>query len=203
MAEHAAGRPEHKFDPARAGRLDAPERDAYLPDDRLIDLLELEGGETVVDYGAGTGRLALAAERRLGGRGRVVAVDESEEMLAHLRARLSAAGSGVEPFLIAANRVPLPDASADRVIAVNLLHEVRGEAALAEMRRLLRPEGILLVADWERGRDPERPTGPPEHILYTEDEAVAELERAGFAVDRREGGFPYHFSLLAQPVAAR
>ena len=203
MAEHAAGRPEHKFDPARVARLDAPERDAYLPDDRLIDLLALEGGETVVDYGAGTGRLALAAERRLGGRGRVVAVDESEEMLGHLRERLSGAGSRVEPLLIAENRVPLAGASVDRVIAVNLLHEVRGEPALAEMRRLLRPDGVLLLADWERGRDPERPTGPPEHLLYTEDEAVEELERVAFAVERRQPDLPYHFALLARPAGER
>ena len=201
MAEHAAGRPEHKFDPARAARLDAPERDAYLPDDRLIDLLALEGGETVVDYGAGTGR--LAAERRLGGRGRVVAVDESEEMLGHLRGRLSGAGSRGEPLLIADDRVPLAGASVARLIAVNLLHEVRGEPALAEMRRLLRPDGVLLLADWERGRDPERPTGPPEHILFTEDEAVEELERVAFAVERRQPDLPYHFALMARPAGER
>ena len=197
MAGSAQDRPAHKFDPARAERLDAPERDAYLPDDRLIDLLDLEGGETVVEYGAGTGRLALAAERRLGGGGRVVAVDESEEMLALLRERLAAAGSRVEPLLIEHNRVPLADGAASRVLAVNLLHEVRGEAALAEIRRLLRPDGLLLVADWERGRDPERPLGPPEEILYTEEEAVAELERAGLSVERREPGLPYHFVVVA------
>nr|MBA2767089.1 hypothetical protein [Solirubrobacterales bacterium] len=60
MSERAEGRPERKFDPARADHLDAPERDAYLPDAPLVALLALQGAETVVDYGAGTGRLALA-----------------------------------------------------------------------------------------------------------------------------------------------
>ena len=67
-------REERKFDPARAHLLDAPERDAYLPDAAIVDLLELDGGETVLDYGAGTGRVALAAAARLP-RGRVVAVN--------------------------------------------------------------------------------------------------------------------------------
>jgi ubiquinone/menaquinone biosynthesis C-methylase UbiE len=196
----ASGRPARKFDPAKADKLDAPERDEFLPDDALLDLLALRGGETVVDYGAGTGRLARGAAERLVAGGRVVAVDESEEMLDRLRQRLATVDARVEPVLIARNRVALPDASIDRVIAVNLLHEVRGEPALTEMRRLLRPDGLALVADWARGRDPGREVGPPEGLLYTEQEAVAVLERAGFAVEPRDP-FAYHFALLARPAS--
>lgn len=192
-------RPRHKFDPARAAQLDAPERDGYLPDDRLIELLALRGDETVVDYGAGTGRLSVAAAARLGEGGRVVAVDESEEMVTHLGERLAAATGHAEPVLIADNRVPLPDACADRILAVNMLHEVRGETAWAEMRRLLRPDGLLLVADWERGRDVERPVGPPDDILFTAAEAVAELRGEGFESEPAEA-LPYHFVLLARPA---
>lgn len=191
----------HKFDPAKAERLDAPERDLFLPDAPLIALLDLHGHETVLDYGAGTGRLALAAADRLVAGGRMVAVDESGEMLERLHSNLAMANAPIEPLLIADNRVPLADASVDRVLAVNLLHEVRGELALWEMRRLLRADGLLVVADWERGRDPERPTGPPDDVLYREDEAVEELERAGLAVER-EHGFPYHFVLRAAPAAS-
>lgn len=197
--DEAGGRSvNRKFDPARAGRLDAPERERYLPDAPLVAALGLRGGETVVDYGAGTGRLAIAVSRALGDGGRVLAVEENEEMAGHLRKRVADADARVEVLMIAGNQVPAPDAGVDRVLAVNLLHEVHGESALEEMRRLLRSDGLLLVADWERGRDPERPLGPPDDILYTEGEAVAELQRAGFAVERREG-FAYHFLLLATP----
>jgi len=189
---------EHKFDPPRADQLDAPERDAYLPDAPLLAQLELRGDETVVDYGAGTGRLAIAVRALLGAGGRVVAVEENEEMLVRLRERVAAAGAQVEAVGVASNRVPEPDGGVDRVLAVNLLHEVRGERALEEMRRLLGPDGLLLVADWERGRDPERALGPPDEILYSEAEAAAELERAGFEVEPREG-FRYHFMLLGRP----
>lgn len=198
MSEFGERGPERKFDPARADRLDAPERDNYLPDAPLVAMLGLTGEETVIDYGAGTGRLAIAVRAALGAGGRVIAVDESEEMVARLRERIVAAGADVEVLPIVANRVPEPDGAADRVLAVNLLHEVRGERALEEMRRVLGPDGLLLVADWERARESERPLGPPDEILYSEDEAVAELERAGFDVERYAGR-RWHFVLLARP----
>jgi len=200
MSEHRARGPERKFDPSRADQLDAPERDSYLPDAPLVELLALRGAETVVDYGAGTGRLAIAVRTALGSGGRVIAVDENGEMLARLREGVAAAGAQVETSPIESNHVPEPDGGVDRVLAVNLLHEVRGERALEEMRRLLHPAGLLLVADWERARDPERVLGPPDEILYSEQEAVAELERAGFEVECQVGQ-RWHFVLLARPRA--
>jgi SAM-dependent methyltransferase len=143
------GRNPHKFDPARAKVLGRPELQKFLPDDRILDLLRLEGSETVVDYGAGSGILTLPLARRLP-RGIVHAVDESPEMVRLLTENLSGAcrPPNVAAHTIEGNRVPLQDGVVDRVLAVNLLHEVLGEGTLGEMRRLLAPDGFLLVADW-------------------------------------------------------
>jgi len=184
-----------KFDPARADLLDAPERDAYLPDTALVDLLELAGAETVLDYGAGTGRVALAAAARLP-RGRVIAVDESPEMIERLSARAELPPN-LEILPISDNIVALAEASVDRIVAVNLLHEVRGENALAEMHRLLAPNGVLLVADWDRAR-PSEP-GPPAHLRYTRAEAIEECAAAGFVPEAVESALPYHFVVRARP----
>ena len=184
-----------KFDPSRAHVLDSADRDRYLPTATLIELLALAGDELVVDYGAGTGRVAVATAAALPD-GRVLAMDESEEMLAHLRERLSGLPNA-EPLLIADNSVPLDDGAADRVLAVNLLHEVRGEGALAEMRRLVAHGGFVLVVDWERGR--KRDSGPPDELLYSRDEAAAELKAHGFEAAHVDGGFPFHFTLVARP----
>ena len=188
-----------KFDPARAHVLDSPERERYLPSGRIVALLELEGGETVVDYGAGTGRLTRAIADALDDTGQVIAVDESPEMFALLTEQLAGAAR-TKPLQISDNRVPLPDGSADRVLALNLLHEIRGESALAEMHRLVRPGGFVLVVDWERGR--ERDSGPPDKLLYTADEGAAELREAGLVPEPLDTGLPWHFAVKAVKPAA-
>jgi ubiquinone/menaquinone biosynthesis C-methylase UbiE len=183
-----------KFDPARAHVLDAPERERYLPAAQLVALLELGGDETVVDYGAGTGRLSRAVAAVLTDAGRVIAVDESPEMFELLKEQLAGVAR-TEPLHITDNNVALPDGSADRVLALNMLHEIRGESALAEMHRLLRRGGFVLVVDWERGR--ERDSGPPDELLYTADEACKELRAAGLAPELLDAGLPWHFAIKA------
>jgi len=187
-----------KFDPAMASSLDAAEREQYLPSQELIALLELKGTETVLDYGAGTGRLALVVAKAIPN-GRIVAVDESGEMVAHLQHSLDGTANA-QAVLISENRVPLRDGEADRILAVNLLHEIRGEHALSEMRRVLAADGMLLVVDWERGRP--RPAGPPDQLLYTAAEAADELRAAGFDTTEVAAALPFHYIVRASPALA-
>jgi SAM-dependent methyltransferase len=177
--------------------LDAPERERYLPTGALVALLDLQGDETVVDYGAGTGRLAIVVAERLNDGGRVLAVDSSAEMIGHLRAR-----AGGHPRVVVAHvpddAVPLPDGAADRVLAVNLLHEIRDEPAVREMRRLVGDDGSVLVVDWERGRP--RDLGPPDELLYDVAEASAVLAAAGLRASVAPIELPFHFALIATPT---
>ncbi len=162
-----------------------------------MDLLALKGYETVVDYGAGSGVVTVVVAERLPN-GIVHAVDESTEMIEYLTGRL--AGSSLEnvsTHLIKSNKVGLEDGSVDRIIAVNLLHEVIGEGALAEMRRLLKPGGFLLVADWRS--DVSREMGPPAEVSLSPQEGQKMLENGGFSVTAVDVNFPYHFVFVAHP----
>jgi ubiquinone/menaquinone biosynthesis C-methylase UbiE len=192
--DSVTGRASHKFDPARAHLLDSADRDSFLPDGTLVELLALSGNETVLDYGAGTGRVALAAAAKLP-QGRVIALDESSEMLERLRVRTANSGN-IEVLKVAGNAIPLADASVQRILAINLLHEIRGENALSEMHRLLAPTGLLLVVDWDRER-PSDP-GPPAEHRYSASEAEQELANGGFRTERPGVVLPYHFVLLAR-----
>jgi ubiquinone/menaquinone biosynthesis C-methylase UbiE len=154
-----------KFDPRHADKLENPERLVELPPDKLVELLGLTGGETIVDFGAGTGMysIPLAAAVPLG---RVLAVDEQPELLDRLRAKLAARSvpGCVEPILSEDGRAPLEDAVADRMLIVNVLHHVVDDpGALAEIERLLAPGGRLVAAEFAQM---DRPVGPPnDHVL--------------------------------------
>lgn len=109
--------------------------------------LELRPGERVLDLGAGPGFLALRLAEAVGPSGAVCGVDISAPLLAH--ARQLAAGRPQLSWLRAdATALPLPDASFDAAISTQVLEYVAEvDAALAELHRLLRPQGRLVVVD--------------------------------------------------------
>lgn len=109
----------------------------------LAERLDLRPGRTVVDLGAGTGKLS----RLLAATGaRVIAVEPVDEMRAFIE---------VEALAGTAEAIPLPDASADAVTVAQAFHWFRSEEALAEIDRILRPGGALaLVANRLDRTDP-------------------------------------------------
>ena len=114
----------------------------------------LAAGRDVLDLGCGTGTLAVELARA---GGNVVGVDGDEDVLR--RAAAKAHSAGVELSLLAglADAIPLPDDSVDAVVCSLLLHHLAPAdkaVGLAECRRVLRPGGRLLIADWGRPADP-------------------------------------------------
>jgi SAM-dependent methyltransferase len=101
----------------------------------LSDRLRLGSGPTVVDLAAGTGKLS----RALASAGaQVIAVEPLERMRAQI-------GAPVRALEGTAERIPLPDGSADALTVAQAFHWFDGEAALAEIHRVLRPGGQLAL----------------------------------------------------------
>jgi SAM-dependent methyltransferase len=110
----------------------------------------LKPGEIVLDVGCGAGLDSLFAARAVGPSGRVIGLDLLEEMCERGRAHAREAGvDGRTEFVQGEMEdIPLPDASVDVVISNGVINlSPRKSRVLAEIRRVLRPDGRLAVAD--------------------------------------------------------
>jgi SAM-dependent methyltransferase len=188
-AGRAGARQPDKFDPRRADLLDDASRFGYLPPEKLFALLDPPPGGCVVDFGAGTGTYSILLARARPDI-TVIAFDEQPEMLDRLR---------VKPeFRQLKNlRAALSDETgnlrgrADRVLLLNVLHEL-GDEAIEEMGSMLKAGGFAICVDWNAEVD--RPVGPPKDYVYTPEEAITRLKRAGFSAELLDP-LPYHFAL--------
>ena len=107
-----------------------------------------------LDIGTGPGQIVIKLARRLT-RWKFVAVDRSSHMIADAVANLAAAGpefAGRVEFQIAdANALPYPDATFDLVTCNSVLHHMaEQERLLAEIGRLVKPRGAVLLRDLRR-----------------------------------------------------
>lgn len=117
----------------------------------------VEPGHRVLDIAGGTGDLAEAFSRRVGPGGLVIHTDINESMLARGRDRLTDRGLILPTVICDAESLPFPTASFDRVsVAFGLRNMTRKDAALAEMARVLRPGGRVLVLEFSRVAAPLR-----------------------------------------------
>lgn len=112
--------------------------------DAAIDLAEIEADGRVLDLGTGTAALLRRLGRRRVAFAQAIGVDSSPQMLA----RASALPSGCELREADATDLPFPSDSFDVVFASYLLHLLEKEeraAVLVEARRVMRPEGRVVV----------------------------------------------------------
>jgi len=114
-----------------------------------IDVARPRAGERILDVAAGSGDLAKALSRRAGPGGEVWMADLNARMLSHGRDRALDAGLSLPAVQCDAERLPFPGGHFDCVtVAFGLRNMTRKEAALAEMARVLRPGGRLVVLEF-------------------------------------------------------
>jgi demethylmenaquinone methyltransferase/2-methoxy-6-polyprenyl-1,4-benzoquinol methylase len=120
-----------------------------------VAVANLREGDRVLDIAGGTGDLARAFARKVGASGLVLHTDINEAMLRQGRDRLLDEGLVLPTVICDGERLPLPDASFDLVsVAFGVRNMTHKEQALAEMARVLRPGGRLLVLEFSKVAPP-------------------------------------------------
>lgn len=116
-----------------------------------VAVANLREGDRVLDLAGGTGDLARAFARKVGERGTVVHTDINEAMLRRGRDRLLDEGLVLPTVICDAEVLPFATGSFDLVsVAFGLRNMTHKDRALAEMNRVLRPGGRLLVLEFSK-----------------------------------------------------
>jgi len=120
-----------------------------------VAVANVREGDRVLDIAGGTGDLARAFARKAGAGGTVVHTDINEAMLHQGRNRLLDEGLVLPTAICDAETLPFPTTSFDLVsVAFGLRNMTHKEQALAEMNRVLKPGGRLLVLEFSKVAKP-------------------------------------------------
>ncbi|TMT86479.1 methyltransferase domain-containing protein [Haloterrigena sp. H1] len=160
---------------------------------RLCEVLEPQPGERILELGPGTGYYTGTVARAVAPNGTVHAVDVQRSMVADLRTRLRDRGhDNVAPVCGDGRELPYPDDSFDAAYLVLVLGEIPAqERALAELERVLKPGGRLVVGE----------SLPDPHFVTCET-LRDRAERQGFRFETDVGTRGSYFTRVAVPPSA-
>jgi len=167
------------------------------PQENVLQL-GLHEGMTVGDLGAGTGHYARAAAGVVGQGGKVYAIDVQEDVLKHLHLNSHPHHQAIIETIWGDVEKPggthLRDATLDAVILANTLFQIDDrDALLAEIRRVLKPGGKLLVVDWAGSYGG---IGPAQEYVVPEHDAEALFINGGFHKLKSFRGGSHHYGII-------
>lgn len=171
--------------------IDNPLRRRAQPPDEMARRHGLEPGMRVLEIGPGSGRYTVAAARRVGPTGKVIAVDIEPKMIERLNRRVEAEGvANVEGRVANVYALPFDDASFDAAYLITVIGEIPEPVrAMREFHRVLKPGGALAFS--EALMDPDYP------LART---LMRMAESAGFRLRNRIGGW-FAYTLVFEKAA--
>jgi ubiquinone/menaquinone biosynthesis C-methylase UbiE len=123
-------------------------RDWLSPPERKLSEVGIEPGWRVLDFGCGIGGYAVAAARLMGEDGKVYAADINPAHIERVKTLAARFGLGNIQTVVTGCDTALESGTIDAALLYDVLHHLeRPEQVVAELARVLKPEGILSVSD--------------------------------------------------------
>jgi ubiquinone/menaquinone biosynthesis C-methylase UbiE len=163
----------------------------FTDPERNLSNLHLGPGMKVADFGAGSGFYAIPLADRVGGTGRVFAIDVQKELLAKIRNESRKRGyHNVEVVwgdLDKLGGTKLANMSVDTVLVSNVLFQSESQITLLrEAKRVLKPGGEMLLIDWTK--------------FIPETKARELVESVGFKIEHSFNAGDHHYGLLCKNI---
>jgi len=147
----------------------------------LIDALNLKPGMIVADFGCGGGHFTFMIAKRVGEEGKVYAIDVQAVPLEMIKERAQAERITNVQVIRANLEIPgsstISDATVDLVLIANVLFQSpKKEAIIQEAKRILKPNGLLILIEWRKGAGG---FGPPDELRMDENAIRTLVQQQG------------------------
>jgi ubiquinone/menaquinone biosynthesis C-methylase UbiE/intracellular sulfur oxidation DsrE/DsrF family protein len=162
-------------------RFEIESREVFAQRDRILEACEIRPGSTVADIGAGTGLFTRLFANAVGPKGRVVAVDISENFLEHIRRSSRELGlSNIDTLLCTADSTELPPESIDTAFICDTYHHFEFPfKTLDSLYRAMKPGGRVIMIDFKRV-DGVSSDWTLNHVRAGQEVFEAEIVKSGF-----------------------
>jgi ubiquinone/menaquinone biosynthesis C-methylase UbiE len=170
---------------------------------RTASLARLQPGDAVLDVGCGTGTLAMELARRVGRAGRVAGVDPGTRQIARASSKAARRNVPIEFQIGVIEQLPFPDQTFDVVFSTLMMHHLPASLkrqGLAEIARVLKPGGRLVIADFKRKQERQGKAARFHAGGSSMHDLAALVSDAGFSVVETEEMRPPRFSAFPGAV---
>lgn len=170
----------------------------FMEPQKIINSLGVDRDDIVVDLGAGAGYFAIPLAKLVLPKGRVFAIDILSSSLEILKKKAEAENltnvQFVQADLESEHSMDILDSTVDLALIVNTLFQLSNKANLfREVKRILKPNGKLVVIDWAPGKTA---VGPADAERVTPDEVRVATLINGFKEIKHWLPDAYHYGLI-------
>jgi ubiquinone/menaquinone biosynthesis C-methylase UbiE len=165
-------------------------RDARQKPKELVAALEIKPGMVVADIGTGAGYMLPYLSEAVGPSGKVLAEDIFPDFIETAKKK-TAGLTNVEFVLGSAKTTNLPSGAADVLFTLDAYHHFDyPQILLADFARALKKDGRLIVVEYHKNKESMANGRAIEHVRLGEDEAIKEIEAAGWKLVSRKDFIP-------------
>jgi len=173
---------------------------SFLNPEEIVKTLPLKEGMTVADFGSGSGYFSLAIAKSIKPSGKVISLDIWKPSLEALEFRAKTEGllNIIETRWVNLEEERgsnLPNGSCDLVLVANILFEVENkEKMILEAKRVLKPDGYIVVIEWY----PDKLPAQKQLLPFSKEDALNLIEKLGFQIERELPLGITHYGFLAR-----
>jgi arsenite methyltransferase len=172
--------------------------------DEIIGAIGLKPGQSIADIGSGGGYFSFRFAEAVGDKGKVYAIDASQEYLGYVKGEAERKGlNNVEPLFASGAELNLPEKTLDCVFMRNVTHHIKDRKVyFRNLSRYLKPDGRFAVIEYNMGKAISFRRLFGHHVAKRV--IIEEMNEAGYILEKEFGFLPeQHFCIFKKAKGLR